>query len=153
MAKKQSSQELMARAKANQKLVDSGKLSGAKLKQAKIRAAFFRWKAKKVKAEGRKKRLKTFIKRPAKHQIVKGQGFLPNFLIQMDMVKIEELISQKVFSSLAEGNLHGVVNLSDLLKEVVKEEVHGALLKIKPKVDEAEPEIVFASDRKKKKAL
>lgn len=88
MAKVQAVREMMKEADQIKKKIDSGKLKGKALQAAKYRYYNLRYRAnKKVKAETSKRK-----------QLLSKQAFLPEFLSQMSMVRIEELVAEKVFN-------------------------------------------------------
>ncbi len=98
--------DLMKQMKEVQKRIDGGKIKGKKkLSAARHKVASLKWRAKKL--ADTKIPLVTIVakkpaipKRQAKHELVPGQGFLPTFLKQMDMVKIQELVAQKLYEDI-----------------------------------------------------
>lgn len=74
---------MMDEAAAVKKKIDSGKLKGKALQSAKYRHANLLYRARK--------------RQKVQAAIPKGQGYLPSFLKQMDTVRIEELVAQKIF--------------------------------------------------------
>lgn len=85
-----------------QKQVD--KLSGKKQKQAKRRIAHLKYVL--AGKQNSKKVTKKSTKRKARIQRTKqvfneAQGFLPNFLDQLDVKKLNEMIAQRVFDAMA----------------------------------------------------
>ncbi len=77
---------LFAEAAKVKKEIESGKLKGKKLQAAKYKYGNLMYR-------GRKREKAVIAK-------LKNQPFLPEFLKQMDVVRIEEMVAQKVFDSI-----------------------------------------------------
>lgn len=95
----------MARTKAQwlnladsiQNQIKTGKIVGKeKVLRARRKMYNLRWEGKKA---GLREASSVAIKKPIK------QGFLPNFLSQMNMVHIEEMVAQKLFEAIMNGEL------------------------------------------------
>ncbi|CAB4150004.1 hypothetical protein UFOVP558_58 [uncultured Caudovirales phage] len=117
--------EMLAEAAKIQKQLESGKLKGKAIQKAKYRMYNLRYragqKAKKANAasEPKGKITKAEIKKIGKTvgptlaaaskkamaKFNKDQGFLPGFLQQMNMVRIEELIADKIFNAIKTGEM------------------------------------------------
>jgi hypothetical protein len=114
-------QDLLAQAEKIKKQIDSGKISGkATLKKAKYKMYNLRYRAgqisKKSKAasEPKAKEVKAVKTKKVKASKLANpdQGILPGFLSQMNMVRIEELVAEKVFSAIKTGSM--VVKFDDV---------------------------------------
>lgn len=71
--------------------IETGKVRGkAALKKARYRMYNLRYRAS----------LKKDAKKLRKKKIAKDQGFLPGFLQTLDMIRVEEMIAQKVFEAM-----------------------------------------------------
>lgn len=77
---------LFAEAAKVKKEIDGGKLKGKKLQAAKYKYGNLMYRG--------RKREKALVAN------LKNQPFLPEFLKQMDVVRIEEMVAQKVFDSI-----------------------------------------------------
>lgn len=106
MSKPKSAAELRKKATEYKKLIDAGGLSKAKKK--KYQTAYYNYlrraKAKETKAAGvaqaaPKAKAPRQKKAPA---VNAAQGFLPNFLGQLNVARIEELIADKAFKAVAQ---------------------------------------------------
>jgi hypothetical protein len=100
-------QELLYEADRIKRDLKSGKISGKKhIKAAKYKMYNLRYRANKVKAEK-----EVVVKKSQKIEKVKakkvnpGQGFLPGFLPQMNMVRVEELVADKLFKAIKSGDM------------------------------------------------
>lgn len=90
--------ELLKQSAKLLKDVESGKIRGTEKKfRARKKAAHLKWQAKQVSSTKAKKTSKTKI---AKREFDASQGFLPNFLKSMNMVRVEELVAEKLFRTL-----------------------------------------------------
>ena len=161
MAKKQkvTAKQLVERMRASQKAVDSGKLKGWPLQQAKNNVTSIRYRLKKLKSPKpvnvktkkssdpkiplvtiKAKRKTKVAKSAPKHQFVQEQGFIPGFLKMMNMVKIEEMVAQKLFNEI-KAQLEGLTAREVELAKVAEDinERMGAM------------QISFAGVRKAKK--
>lgn len=102
-------QELLKIAADLTKKIESGKLKGKALHKAKKRAYWAKWRAGEVgqryvkgsNAKPRKSKAKAFNK---------DQGILPGFLSQLNTVRIEELVAERMFNALAEGLKHSTTS-------------------------------------------
>lgn len=79
--------EYLKEAAQLEKKIKAGSLTGKDLKAAKKRLYYCQWKAG---AKGER----------FKHKVDPNQGFLPTFVNQLDMVRIEELVAEKIFNEL-----------------------------------------------------
>lgn len=107
-------QDLLDQAEKIKKQLDSGKITGKKtIQAAKYKMYNLRYragqKAKKSKAASEPT---VVVKKAAKIKKIKAsklanpeQGILPNFLSQMNMVRIEELVAEKVFNAIKVGSM------------------------------------------------
>lgn len=88
--------DVLAEADALTRKIESGKLSGKSLKQARYRRHYLRQKAKKMPG-ATKPKLKS----------AKGfnanQGFLPGFLSMVNIARIEELVADRVFKTVTDA--------------------------------------------------
>src|SRR5262245_46404057 len=92
MSKKQ---ELLSKAAKLEKQIKAGKIHGkAKLKKARWQVCNYRWRAKKFD---------------------KNQGYLPGFLNQMPIVRMEELVAQATFEKVKYGRVR-----TSTLKQIVE---------------------------------
>lgn len=97
-----SKQELLKIAADLTKKIDSGKLKGKALHKAKKRVYWAKWRAGKVGQQ----HVKGATSKPRKSKakpIIKEQGILPGFLSQLNTVRIEELVAERMFNALAEN--------------------------------------------------
>ncbi len=92
-----SASKMLLEADKLKKQIDAGMFKGAKLKSAKYRYYSLRYRAKKKVTGAKAKRSSP---KPAAHKVSKEQGFLPNFLKNLDMVRVEELVAQKFFEEI-----------------------------------------------------
>lgn len=97
-------QELLDRAEAVKKTFP--KLKGAKLKSAKYAYYNLRYRASKAgngkaAAPAKKAKRKAVRRRAASQAFNPDQGFLPKFLAQMNMVRIEEMVADRLFREVA----------------------------------------------------
>lgn len=92
MKTKRTSKSLRAEALEVKKQILSGKLTGKKLQSAKYKYGNLMYRARKIE--------KAFAK-----SISKDQGFLPDFLKQVDIVRMEELIADRIFQSMKSQGL------------------------------------------------
>lgn len=124
-----SRQQYAREARSVKKVIDSGKLKGKSLNNAKSKYHYLDRRAKGIVYERPSK--KSAAPRRKKHQVVKGQGFLPAFLNQMDVVKIEELVSERIFKAIADGNTTQLPTVGELveaeIKNAVKKTVRGSI--------------------------
>jgi len=87
MKKTRDSQSMLKEAAQIKKQIEAGEFKGKKLQSAKYKVAGLRYRAnKKIKERG---------------EIAAVQQTLPNFLGQVDMVRIEELVLKRVVDELA----------------------------------------------------
>lgn len=107
-------QTLLADAAKIEKQIKSGKITGKKtLKSAKYKMYNLRYRAgqldKKSKAasEPKAKAVKAVKTKKVKASKLSNpdQGILPNFLSQMNMVRIEELVADRVFQAIKTGEM------------------------------------------------
>lgn len=82
-----SPKSLFAEAEKVKKEIDSGKLKGKKLQAAKYKYGNLMYR-------GRKRQ------KAIAASFVKEQGFLPSFLKGLDMVRIEEMVADRLFNEL-----------------------------------------------------
>lgn len=100
-----------ARANKIQSLLDKKKVAPSLVKSAERMVAFYHRKAsaskKKSIADKSTKVAKTLkvSKGKASKKFDKNQGFIPGFLAQMNMVRVEELIADKVFNAIKTGDM------------------------------------------------
>lgn len=66
------------------------------------------------------KRKAKIAKKAPKHQFVQEQGFIPGFLKMMNMVKIEEMVAQKLFNEI-KAQLEGLTVREVELQKVADE--------------------------------
>ena len=139
--------DLLTQMTALQKKVDSGKIKGKKsVFKARKKIASLKFRAKKVSNSGiplitiKAKRKTKVAKKAPKHQFVQEQGFIPGFLKMMNMVKIEEMVAQKLFNEI-KAQLEGLTAREVELAKVAEDinERMGAM------------QISFAGVRKAKK--
>lgn len=82
--------------------LDSGKLKGKALENAKKYYYWASWKAKQPKV---KKTAKVTKGKPKNKQVRfdPKQGILPNFLSQLNTVRIEEMVAERIFQAISEN--------------------------------------------------
>lgn len=113
MAIAKTKKEVLDEMNVLQKQIESGKIKGKdKLYKARKKVAWLRWKAKKMangKGKVHSKDVMTIVRRkqPARFiqvqnnvEKLKEQSFLPNFLKQMNVVRIEEMVADKLFKEI-----------------------------------------------------
>ena len=101
-----SKEKLLATAAQIEKLIESGKITGkAALKKARYKMYNCRYRANKASKASPKVKAEPKAKRGVKAKFDANQGFLPNFLKQMDLVRVEELVAQKVFDAIKTGSM------------------------------------------------
>lgn len=97
--------ELLTEAQKLWNAIDSGKIRGKQaVKKARHRIHYLKAKAKSLGQKKSTKRAKV---------VSKDQGILPNFLAQMDTVKIEELVVQRLFEKIQK-------NVNEKLKTLIE---------------------------------
>lgn len=79
------------------KQIDSGKLKGKELKSAKWLYYDLRYRAKRRALGLKGSRPSSTEKRKRKHKVNLEQPFLPRFLNQVSVARIEELVAQKLY--------------------------------------------------------
>lgn len=95
-------QDLLAEAAKIEKRIASGKIPGkAKLKKEQQKMHSLRWRAKKAKGSTVVAAVK--VKAKAEKPIDPKQGFIPGFLAQLDVVKIQEMIADRAFLAMKDA--------------------------------------------------
>lgn len=97
------------------KLIDGGKLKGAKLAKAtrrigRLKRRIARQGDQPVIKGPTKKAIKKAVRlanamSKKKEKFNPNQGFIPGFLKQMNMVRVEELVAQKIFEAFKSGEV------------------------------------------------
>ena len=126
-----SRKSLLEEAAGIEKQIEKGKIKGKKtLKDARWKISHLKWRAKKkaakaaekrdnskiakdvtksvsraVKSPSFKKVLKNIEKSKKKQKFNPDQGFIPGFLSQMNMVRVEELVAEKIFQAFKSGEV------------------------------------------------
>lgn len=96
-----SKNELLKRAKKVKAKIDRGNLKGTALKKARGQYYNLNYRASKANmTEVHARRKPRISKRGRKHEFVPEQGFLPSFLSQQSLVRIEEMVANRIFESL-----------------------------------------------------
>lgn len=125
--------DLLAQAEKIKKQIDGGKITGPKkIKSARYKMYNLKYRAKqlgmksKAASEPKAKVAKqakvakieegTIVSKKAKG-FDRDQGILPNFLAQMNMVRIEELVAEKIFSAIKTGAV--VIKLDEVISAAV----------------------------------
>ncbi len=140
MAKRLTVEECLKRVKHNRRILKSGKkLKPKERSKALHLASYFNRKAEALKKQQARPLVKIIKRRAPK--LVKGQGFLPNFLSQMSVVRIEEMIANQLFREI-KAQLEGL-SLQDSALKSLNRDIAARM----PAV-----EISFPSERKGKKA-
>lgn len=85
-------QEIQAEVDQLKKKIKSGKLKGEAHSKAVRRKCNLEFA---LRNYGKKR-----TRKPKQKAIEKGQGFLPSFLGQMNMVRVEELVADKIFNEI-----------------------------------------------------
>lgn len=106
-----SKEVLLKRADDLRERLDNGKIKGnVQRRRAQKYIANLRWKA-------RQKDLTTI--RVKTKRVTPGQGFLPSFLSQVNLVRIEELIADRIFKQI-ESELAAVSYTKSRISEIMK---------------------------------